>query len=555
MNAVTSFLQILYFLIIVSLSEAGPLDVALSWARADKIPIDVNLPWLPFENETRCYGEIGCLNITREWYHLIYRPFNVFPLPRSVINTRFILYTEENPTDGQLLIADEGDSIAKSNFNPEWETKFIIHGFIDTPLSNWVSEMRDELIARGKLNVIVVDWAGGSLPLYTQATANTRLVALEMAHLIRTLQTKFNVQPQDIHLIGHSLGAHTAGYVGQQIQGIGRITGLDPAEPYFQGMGPTVRLDPSDAEFVDVIHTDGRSFFLLEMPGYGMSQPCGHIDFYPNNGKEQPGCALSQEGGTLIPLTLIKDGIEEASRVLLACNHVRAIKLFIDSINGKCPYIAHRCPSYQHFLAGRCFKCTAGNCAQMGYHATMPIMLQLNSSENEILPETRIMAPQPGKYFLATGKEYPFCQRHYRFTVELARPRSAETWVQGFLTAAIYSERGALRGIDLTPRGTTRLEHGTKYQVVVTNPHDLGDKIRKVELNWSHDMNVLEPRTLCLFWCNDHLYVRSVTVEMMQMPSREKRNANTSNRLCSPKREYADISNRGSSVFYDNCKR
>lgn len=65
-----------------------------------------------------------------------------------------------------------------------------------------------------------------------------------------------------------------------------------------------------------------------------------------NLGKEQPGCALSQEGGTLIPLTLIKDGIEEASRVLLACNHVRAIKLFIDSINGKCPYVG----SYQWFL-------------------------------------------------------------------------------------------------------------------------------------------------------------------------------------------------------------
>lgn len=47
-------------------------------------------------------------------------------------------------------------------------TKFIIHGFIDTTLSNWVSDMRDELIIRGGLNVIVVDWAGGSLPLYTQ---------------------------------------------------------------------------------------------------------------------------------------------------------------------------------------------------------------------------------------------------------------------------------------------------------------------------------------------------------------------------------------------------
>lgn len=104
-----------------------------------------------------------------------------------------------------------------------------------------------------------------------------------------------------------------------------------------------------DATFVDVIHTDARSFFLLEIPGYGMSQACGHIDFYPNNGKEQPGCALSQEGGTLIPLTLIKDGIEEASRVLLACNHVRAIKLFIDSINGKCPYVgmAKICGNFQ----------------------------------------------------------------------------------------------------------------------------------------------------------------------------------------------------------------
>lgn len=81
--------------------------------------------------------------------------------------------------------------------------------------------------------------------------------------------------------------------------------------------------------------------------GYGMSEPCGHIDFYPNNGKEQPGCDLTE---TPLPLTLIKEGIEEASRVLVACNHVRAIKLFIESINSKCPYVAHKCNSYQNFL-------------------------------------------------------------------------------------------------------------------------------------------------------------------------------------------------------------
>lgn len=139
----------------------------------------------PVENETRCYGEIGCLNITRDWYHLIHRPFNVFPLPRSVINTRFILYTEKNPVEGQILEADDKEAIEKTNFNPKLKTKFIIHGFIDTPLSNWVAEMRDELIGNKDLNVIVVDWAGGSLPLYTQVSRRLHsgaLVAILKAH-------------------------------------------------------------------------------------------------------------------------------------------------------------------------------------------------------------------------------------------------------------------------------------------------------------------------------------------------------------------------------------
>lgn len=47
--------------------------------------------------------------------------------------------------------------------------------------------MRDELLKAGDINVVVVDWAGGSLPLYTQATANTRLVGLELGYFINYL--------------------------------------------------------------------------------------------------------------------------------------------------------------------------------------------------------------------------------------------------------------------------------------------------------------------------------------------------------------------------------
>lgn len=76
------------------------------------------------------------------------------------------------------------------------------------------------------MNVIAVDWRQGATFPYTQATANIRVVAMEIVKLIEFMQTEFPaVKPGDIHFIGHSLGAHAAGEVGTKIKGIGRISG------------------------------------------------------------------------------------------------------------------------------------------------------------------------------------------------------------------------------------------------------------------------------------------------------------------------------------------
>ncbi len=66
----------------------------------------------------------------------------------------------------------------------------------------------------------------------------------------------------ELDILGHSLGAHLAGYVGKRfidenkVPLIRRITGLDPAGGYFENMEPVTRLQPTDATFVDVIHTN-----------------------------------------------------------------------------------------------------------------------------------------------------------------------------------------------------------------------------------------------------------------------------------------------------------
>jgi pimeloyl-ACP methyl ester carboxylesterase len=152
------------------------------------------------------------------------------------------------------------------------------------------------------MNVIAVDWSGGNRFPYNQAVANTVVAATAIRQLLEAIINK-GVQPQNIHLIGHSLGAHISSYVGRDLPNLGRISGLgifhsekychffvfnslpDPAGPDFYVSDIPDRLDASDALFVDVIHTDGAPRMVS---GFGYLDALGHVDFYPNGGSAQP---------------------------------------------------------------------------------------------------------------------------------------------------------------------------------------------------------------------------------------------------------------------------
>lgn len=111
-----------------------------------------------------------------------------------------------------------------------------------------------------------------------------------------------------------------------------------------------VRLDKSDADFVDVIHTSDQK--ILDYVGIGMFMPVGHADFYPNGGNVQPGCEMS------------------VSQVNPACSHLASHILFTDTIKNNCLYNAYPCESMEEYEKGNCLKCGPKGCNRMGYWAS-----------------------------------------------------------------------------------------------------------------------------------------------------------------------------------------
>lgn len=141
-------------------------------------------------------------------------------------------------------------------------------------------------LRHSELNIVGVDWSRLCSRDYVSAVKGARSAAERLGALLSWLEGH-GVCLEGVHLIGHSLGAHVAGLAAETLSGrarsrIGRITGLDPAGPGFNEAPAFARLDASDAVVVDVIHTSMRVLAL--------AHPLGHVDFYPNGGRAQPGC-------------------------------------------------------------------------------------------------------------------------------------------------------------------------------------------------------------------------------------------------------------------------
>jgi pimeloyl-ACP methyl ester carboxylesterase len=252
-------------------------------------------------------------------------PEPFFNAPNDVI---FRLFTRRNPTAPQTITFNNAGSLTGSQFNAAHPTRFIIHGWNNDGGSPINTQIRTAYINRAEFNVITVDWGRGAHTVnYISARNRVNEVGPHLARFIDWVNQVTGTPFTRMSVIGHSLGGHTAGITGKRVTRgrLHTVVALDPALPLFSMNAPNERVAPTDAEYVEVIHTNAG---LL-----GFDQPIGIADFYPNWGRSQPGCGIDVAG---------------------TCAHGRAFEFFAESINLARRFVSTQCASYQQILNQQC---------------------------------------------------------------------------------------------------------------------------------------------------------------------------------------------------------
>ncbi|XP_068230613.1 pancreatic triacylglycerol lipase-like, partial [Palaemon carinicauda] len=297
-----------------------------------------------------------------------------FILKVNLSDVHFLLWTRSNNESSSYyeLFIDDVSNLKASPFDKDKPTVILTHGFRDNGKSSWIYQSKTEFLEYQDCNFIAIDWRkiAGHI-IYTEIVNNLPEVGKHVAVFVDYLHTEGELNLTSVYAIGHSLGAHMIGIMGSNVQNgsVGRITGLDPAGPGFDFAPSDKRLDQTDALFVDIIHSHACAFSDLCL---GLNGSYGHVDFFPNGGRRQPGC------------TLLGDLFDTLS----GCSHRRSRIYWIESINGKTPFRSVPCSDWNSYKTGNCSDCGQG-CLEMGVHVNTQMRGNYYLETNAFSPYAR----------------------------------------------------------------------------------------------------------------------------------------------------------------------
>lgn len=125
-------------------------------------------------------------------------------------------------------VVKNAEQLKKTSFNPTKPVKLITHGWLSSGSADTCMKIKDGYLNTTDVNVVVMNWEEiASDHYYINPMRAVPKIAHHYAIFINDLIDKWKVNPKNLHLIGHSLGAQISGLVWKDMEGKkpGRVTG------------------------------------------------------------------------------------------------------------------------------------------------------------------------------------------------------------------------------------------------------------------------------------------------------------------------------------------
>ncbi|XP_014354939.2 phospholipase A1 VesT1.02-like [Papilio machaon] len=220
---------------------------------------------------------------------------------------------------------------------------FFVPGYKSNIYKNTEETIRQTFKDVPNTYLIIIDHSaytskhGGRREVYEKSVTFVPSIGKRLGTFLADLHSK-GYPSNNMHCIGHSLGAQILGYAGTTYsdmtsEKIWRITGIDPAGPCFSNSFIDNQIRSGVAQYVEVYHCNAG--------GLGTTAVLADIDFFFNKGRKQPDC---HEG--YIPAY--------GESVAAKCSHKACVKFWSETVHHPGWYLAWACDSYKDFSKGKC---------------------------------------------------------------------------------------------------------------------------------------------------------------------------------------------------------
>lgn len=134
----------------------------------------------------------------------------------------FFVFNKNDQNSTAVLMSQSETITSATDFDLSLPTVVIVHGWHDVYNTSFIEEAGRKYISLSNVNVISVNWDETAKLTYLEAHAAVSEIGKYLGQFLQNISATYDYSLNKVTIVGHSLGAHIAGFAGNILEKYGQ---------------------------------------------------------------------------------------------------------------------------------------------------------------------------------------------------------------------------------------------------------------------------------------------------------------------------------------------